>query len=200
MSKTTKEQINLSRIETVTNALQTLDVEVIRTTDSGLGVLLIDFLVQAEATGVALSSDQVISDLKLPAMLKAAGFEVIPSLNQSAGPIEAGRWKTALAKVDVGITSTPVMAAETGSALMLAKYPDDRAVSLLPPWHILLVAEENLVDDIASLMKKWGESSDRRENAVLVTGPSRTADIEKELVLGVHGPGKMTVMIYRSNP
>ncbi len=106
-------------------------------------------------------------------------------------------WRDTLAQADAGVTGAFGVAAETGSALLNSSEPDARLVSLLPPHHILLVEEKHIQATVQELFSRWQEKGDIHRNAVFVSGPSRTADIEKELVLGVHGPGKLTMLVIK---
>ncbi len=157
-----------------------------------------NILAQLQASQVkkaALTSDPLLIELGLWDILLHAGFQVVAPLSPVADPVAAGQWRDEVASSEVGITSALALAQETGSALLTAAFPDERAVSLLPPWHILIIRQSQIVLNIAALMNLWCRDSLPRKNAVIITGPSRTADIEKELVLGVHGPGKMSVII-----
>jgi L-lactate dehydrogenase complex protein LldG len=103
----------------------------------------------------------------------------------------------ALGKFDLGITGCDALVARTGSVVLTARSAGGRALSVLPPNHLVVARKEQLVADLsdalALLRKKHGE---RLPSFITVTtGPSRTSDIEKMLVLGAHGPKKLFVML-----
>jgi L-lactate dehydrogenase complex protein LldG len=99
------------------------------------------------------------------------------------------------ATVDVGITSADYALADTGTLVMLASPQEARMISLLPPAHIAVVPRGRILtglDELFSLLPNPAEST---SSMVLITGPSRTADIEQILVRGVHGPGLLSVVV-----
>jgi L-lactate dehydrogenase complex protein LldG len=83
--------------------------------------------------------------------------------------------------------------AETGSLVCSSR--DGRAVQggLLPPHHIALVAAENIFETLDDLFESLGTAPPT--NVVLETGPSRTADIELTLTIGVHGPERLSILV-----
>jgi L-lactate dehydrogenase complex protein LldG len=68
-------------------------------------------------------------------------------------------------------------------------------ISLLPPVHIALVDRERLLTGLDELLSILPRPADETSSMVLITGPSRTADIEQILVRGVHGPGEIHVVV-----
>lgn len=108
----------------------------------------------------------------------------------------------ALEPVAVGITGADAAVAESGTLLLVHGPQRGRLPSLLPPMHIALVPAERLVrtlpDAFAQLTAEFGAGLFRdRSNLTLITGPSRTADIELSLTLGVHGPRELHVIIIQ---
>ena len=107
--------------------------------------------------------------------------------------------ETDLANTDIGITGVDFAIAETGTLVLLSGPEQPRLTSLLPPVHISILERENIVVDIHVLFERLGkfyESYDKLCSCIsFITGPSRTADIELNLTLGVHGPGRAIVII-----
>ena len=99
------------------------------------------------------------------------------------------------ASADVGITSADYVLADTGTLVMLASPREARLVSLLPPAHIAVVPRERILTGLDELLTLLPKPAEQTSSMVLITGPSRTADIEQILVRGVHGPGQITVVI-----
>lgn len=102
--------------------------------------------------------------------------------------------RQSLARVQLSISSARHGVAETGSIVHQVGWGTGRLLSVLPPSHVVLLAESDLLVNHRQLF----ESLRFRElgsAATLVTGPSRTADIEKTLVLGVHGPQHWFVIL-----
>ena len=101
------------------------------------------------------------------------------------------------AAVQVGITGAEYALADTGSLVMLSSAQEARLISLLPPAHIAVVPVEHLLTGLDELFTLLPRPAEQTSSMVLITGPSRTADIEQILVRGVHGPGRITVFIAR---
>ena len=97
----------------------------------------------------------------------------------------------------VGVTRAVLAVAETGSVLLVEPAPIDRAVSLLTRHLIVAVAESNIVDELADGFRWLAEQPRAAAYATFVTGPSRTADIERSLTIGVQGPSRLTVAVLR---
>ena len=83
--------------------------------------------------------------------------------------------------------------ADTGSVVLAASPEEPRARSLLPEVHISVLREDRIVPGLAELFETIG--SDLPSQLAIVTGPSRSADIEQKLTVGVHGPGEVHVVL-----
>lgn len=90
---------------------------------------------------------------------------------------------------DAGITTKALAIAETGSILISTSPQNTRLTSLAPPVHIALVDPSK---SVASLDQGLAQLDQR--TSVLITGPSRTADVEGVIVMGVHGPKRLIVV------
>jgi len=98
------------------------------------------------------------------------------------------------ASVDVGITWANYGIANTGSLAVLSSPVQSRAVSLLPPVHIALLDRKNILPHMGDIFARLDQAN--LPSALnFITGPSRTSDIEMDLALGVHGPGKVFILI-----
>jgi L-lactate dehydrogenase complex protein LldG len=125
----------------------------------------------------AVASWDHIEGLDLEA-LKQAGFGVISG-------VDAG--------VRAGITGCTYAIADTGTLVLTSGAGQPLTASLLPDVHVAIVRSDQIVstlEEALSMPEVSGSSA-----TVLVTGPSRTADIEMTLTIGVHGPGELVVYI-----
>jgi L-lactate dehydrogenase complex protein LldG len=108
---------------------------------------------------------------------------------------EAPSWSHQEVRCTSGISAEDALVAQTGSVLITSRSAGGRALSVLPPHHVVLARREQLVPDLpaafALLKSKCGEACPSMTS--LITGPSRTGDIERILVLGAHGPKKLTI-------
>jgi L-lactate dehydrogenase complex protein LldG len=111
----------------------------------------------------------------LQEMLQASGFPVT--------------YHPTLADCDAAITGCEYLVARTGSILLSSAGESGRTVSVYAPIHICIAYTHQVVEDIADgLEKVLLQNPTYPSLLTLATGPSRTADIEKTLVVGVHGP------------
>jgi L-lactate dehydrogenase complex protein LldG len=97
----------------------------------------------------------------------------------------------AVATADIGFTGARAAVARTGSIVVDASRANGRTVSLLPPMHVALVRATSIVDEPGDLWRSLG--APMPSNLVQITGPSRSADIELIITLGVHGPRALWV-------
>lgn len=116
----------------------------------------------------------------------------LPVLNTGGGYATAD-----LEACAAGITGCDALVAQTGSVLLTAKSGGGRALSVLPPHHVVLASAGQLLADLPDafgfLAERYGEAYP--SFMTLITGPSRTGDIERTLVLGAHGPKALTVIL-----
>lgn len=103
--------------------------------------------------------------------------------------------REACATAEIGVSSADFALADTGSLVFLSESRESRLISLLPPIHIAVIARESILSGLDELLTVVPQPAAQSSAMVLITGPSRTADIEMRLVRGVHGPGEIHVMI-----
>ena len=99
---------------------------------------------------------------------------------------------------DIGITGVDYAIAETGSAVLLPRKGVSRVVSLVPPVHIAVVESGQVLpslDELFTLRRQDFLDGDLGSYMNLISGPSRSADIEYQLVTGVHGPGEVHMVL-----
>jgi L-lactate dehydrogenase complex protein LldG len=103
--------------------------------------------------------------------------------------------RRACAAADAGVTSAAYGLADTGSLVMFSTGEEARMISLLPPVHIAVVPKERILTGLDELFLLHPQPGEASSSMVLITGPSRTADIEQILIRGVHGPGELHVIV-----
>ncbi len=138
------------------------------------------------------SLDWLVPDLK--ETLNAAGVELISSiLADSDRKADLLR----LEPVPVGLTGASAGLARTGSIIFHADSYHGRLASLLPPVHYAVLCADQLYPDLAAWLSTAGVGSTIADssNTVIITGPSRTADIAQTLTLGAHGPKELHVVL-----
>ncbi|MDE3091712.1 MAG: lactate utilization protein [Chloroflexota bacterium] len=140
-------------------------------------------LVQTERVKKAtLWQTRELQDLGIADALAALGVIIVPP--------DAG--KRALAECDLGVTGADAALPETGTLVLRASAEHSQVVSLLPRVHLAIVRPAALRADLHQVLDDV--KGDARVH--FVTGPSRTADIEKTLAIGVHGPKALYVWVY----
>lgn len=104
----------------------------------------------------------------------------------------------ALESCDVGISGCDVLVAQTGTVVVTNRSAGGRALSVLPPHHVVVATRDQLVRDLTAAFARVQETYGANYPSMVsfITGPSRTGDIERILVLGAHGPKKLTVLCW----
>jgi L-lactate utilization protein LutC len=160
-----------------------------RAADREAAAVKIVELVQARsARRVLLGRGRMLDALPLADTLREVGVEVV-----RADELPPGDPREPLFAADVGISEPDHLIAETGSLAVSARPEEPRSLTLLPPVHIAVADPSRLVPDLFDLFMKY--SSGLPSSLVLITGPSKTGDIELRLVTGVHGPGEVHVVL-----
>jgi L-lactate dehydrogenase complex protein LldG len=140
---------------------------------------------RAGGAAVAVSTgDAVIEKLGVEGRLGAAGFEVLTP--------DDVFWRERLAEAGVGVTGAIAAVAASGSVGIACGPRAPRATSLVPPAHICLVFRGTMVEDLGEALRRCHELP---SGLVWVSGPSRSADLELILTIGVHGPGSVDVIV-----
>ena len=103
--------------------------------------------------------------------------------------------KETVFNVDAGITSAAGAIAETGALILWPTDKEPRLMSIVPPIHIAVLQADTIHNSLSEVMRNENWSEKMPTNVVLVSGPSKTADIEMTLAFGVHGPKELIVLI-----
>ena len=177
-------------------------------TDVSPPALLARFVVEAEKVGCVLhqaasqSAGQAILQELLAGETRVSAWELehIPLVGlremvESVGVENAGIDP----KVNIGITGVDAALATTGSIVIASGNGRDRTASLLPPIHIAILSASQILPDLESwwaTQRGAGLAQMRQHsNIVVITGPSRTADIAMKLVMGMHGPRELHLIL-----
>ena len=163
-------------------------------------VLKADFQVCADTAGAI----EFIKTLAATEGWKKIGLHDGELTNAIAGTLGLPMVKTdggyaldALENCDAGLTECEALIAQTGTVMISARRSGGRALSVLPPHHIVLARRNQMMPDLPAALKKVQEKFSNNYPGIisLITGPSRTGDIERILVLGAHGPKKLTILL-----
>jgi len=137
-----------------------------------------------KARRVFLGEGALVDPLRLADQLASNGMEVILSDTS----------RDAIFAADLGISGVDALIAETGSIVQASRPGQPRSLSLLPPCYIAIADRSQLYADLFD----WFDTfpvGDLPASISLITGPSKTGDIELKLVTGVHGPGEVHVIL-----
>jgi L-lactate dehydrogenase complex protein LldG len=120
------------------------------------------------------------------------------ALNVATLATDNGYDKLELEQCDAGLTECDALIAQTGSVLVTSRSAGGRALSVLPPHHVVLARREQLVPDLPAAfgLLKTKYAGNYPSMIGFITGPSRTGDIERILVLGAHGPKRLTILCF----
>lgn len=112
----------------------------------------------------------------------------------------ADNYKNALIQADLGITSCDYAIADSGTLVLISSREQQQMISLVPVVHLCLLDASRLVENLSELLLELQKFFDRKDETphriTLITGPSRTADIEQTVAIGVHGPTELHVLIF----
>jgi len=172
-------------VELFNERLKELSVEIVVPSPSlSLNDYLRQFVMAEDFTSVVLGRGAPDG---LAAALEGATEVLADYSNGGAGGSEAAK---ICAKAKAGITGIDAIIADTGTLVIASKTAGDRATSLIPPVHIAILEGVRAYETLADYLV----AADPTLTHQFITGPSRTADIEKKLVLGVHGPVRVIVV------
>jgi L-lactate dehydrogenase complex protein LldG len=118
--------------------------------------------------------------------------DVMPG--RDVGDDDRRRLRAVSAQADLGLTGVDLAIAETGTLVLRSGPGRPRSTSLLPPYHVAVLDRTVLVESLEQLgvfLEAWRTESGWGSMINLITGPSRTADIELTLTRGVHGPREL---------
>jgi L-lactate dehydrogenase complex protein LldG len=203
--------LNTARIPVVADRTRASTSEDARTSPSqgarafqASGTLIDRFVAEARALGVEsfveLSADGVRRRLQTlvdgrrvlawnPDRLPYGAGAVISGAATGSSP------RDVQAAADVGVTGCHGALAETGSLALLSLPGCSRTASLLPPLHVALVRPDDLFFAMGDFFDARTDHIAAASNLTFITGPSRTADIELSLTIGVHGPARVVVIL-----
>jgi L-lactate utilization protein LutC len=152
-----------------------------------------------KARKILLSRGGLVDRLGIPAKLRDLGFDVKSLSDLSGDP------KEDFFAADVGITNVHQLVAETGTVVLASKPDEPRSASLLPPVHIAIAERSQILPDLFDLFDLFSPVANQSQSTppaclTMITGPSKTGDIELKLVTGVHGPGEIHVILCDGGP
>ena len=148
---------------------------------------VIEYLRSHKLKKIAMPVSKLLDSIDLPRHLREAGFDV-------------KRWDEMtldeLYDLDCAVTDAYAGVAETGSVVIKASPHHGRALSLVPLFHVCVLEPRNFVPDLVDMFQKLSAEGGA-PNITFITGPSKTSDIEMNLVVGVHGPCEVQLFVLQ---
>ncbi len=138
---------------------------------------------------VAEDWDTVVLGSEVPDWVRDSCRDFAELLADASNETSNEEWLKAASYARVGITHTEALIADTGTLVQPSRVRGDRMASLIPPNHIALIFGAVIHETLAEYLG----DADPTLTHQFITGPSRTADIEKQLVVGVHGPVRLLI-------
>ena len=178
-------EIGLSELFAGRARANQMDVELLRIED--LHARVIAFLQASHCQRVAIPVSPFLDKLGVFAALRQAGLDIRSWSDTSVDE---------LYEFDASITDVYCAVAETGSLVMRASPGHGRTLSLVPPVHIAILQPKDFLPDLVDLFERLSHEP-VPSSLVLITGPSKTSDIELTLVTGVHGPMQVKLFILQ---
>lgn len=144
------------------------------------------------AKRVLVGNDPLLTSMGLASALSSEGLTVTP-----VASLTGTTAREAFFAADVSVTGAKHLIAETGSLVVECAPGLPRSESLLPPIHLVVADRSRLLADLFDVFPPGREMPSA---LTIITGPSKTGDIELKLVTGVHGPGEVHVVFVEAKP
>ena len=159
---------------------------------------IVEITAQRGVRRVVRSTQEALDEVPVGRALADSGVNVVRVAQGEIQDRETLRQEIIAA--DMGVTGADYAVAETGSVVVIPRAGLSRLVSLVPPIHVALVRPQDVVeslDDVFLLrrLEYMRTGGDMGSYLNFITGPSRTADIEQTLVVGVHGPREVHMVL-----
>ncbi|HEX5854880.1 MAG TPA: lactate utilization protein C [Thermoanaerobaculia bacterium] len=178
------------RASRLRRCMEAVKTEFLESTEEGWPKAVRDFLIAQGAKRVAYGPSTEAGR----ALAAAFPPGTLPELVPYDRPVE--ELKTALfSDIDAGFTQVRSAIAETGSLVLWPSPEEPRLLSLVPPLHIALLRAAVIKETFLAIIREEGWALGMPANALLISGPSKTADIEQTLAYGVHGPKRLVVVL-----
>jgi len=162
-----------------------LKMIVTETSPADASAKLLAFVKQHPIRSIAMSVSPLLERLKLRVALEGAGL-IVKTWDEMT--------LDELYDFDCAITDVDHAVAESGTLVIKPTANHGRGLSLVPMYHIAFVEPGQILPDMVDLFARLRDD-ENRSNVILISGPSKTADIEMNVVTGVHGPNVVNTFI-----
>jgi L-lactate dehydrogenase complex protein LldG len=177
------------RVERLVRLMRAVNSEVHETSGTAWPALLAELCAAKGVGRLCLAPTTAVGSAASSA-LAGSGVELV------AYDRDVEAWKEELFfNVDAGLTSVTAGIAETGSLFVVPTPDEPRLLSLAPPVHFAVLSRAAIANTLLEVLRVQGFGDTLPTNVLLISGPSKTADIEQTLVYGVHGPKQLVVLL-----
>jgi L-lactate dehydrogenase complex protein LldG len=177
-------------IEQFVAHLEVNHAQVINTKEVEIGNVISQQLQQRNITRL-LCGKRLINSQSIHSLKKAINLQAYDFMIDGNKETLFNNYPAALSNSRCGISAT-------GSIVLWPDSDEPRSLSLVPPVHFVIVDTDKLYADFATLMKEQQWHNQLPTNVVLVSGPSKTADIQQTLAYGAHGPKELIVLLLNA--
>ncbi|MCW8859213.1 MAG: lactate utilization protein [Deltaproteobacteria bacterium] len=159
----------------------------------GAEVIAVDSVAQA----AEFIAEKITGPLLVPAFASGSRFKLKAVLKKAGVAVIDSDFRAEAEQAAAGITGVNFAIADTGSLVLESTAEDIRLATTLPPIQFALLDPEKIVADgmEAVVPMRQLHKRDERNYIAYITGPSRTADIERVLTIGVHGPKELFIFL-----
>ncbi|MCL6416432.1 lactate utilization protein C [Aestuariirhabdus sp. Z084] len=179
------------RVERLCEMMRTVHTEVHSTSETGWPQLLLQ-LMQQKQLGNLLYGANTAHGKQLQTDWQA--MDKTPELNDAGRPVEDYKFDL-FHHTDASLTGSRGGIAATGSIIVWPTPEEPRLTSLVPPVHFILLRASTIHNSFAEVMAEEQWHNQLPTNALLISGPSKTADIQQTLAYGAHGPKELVVLL-----
>lgn len=148
---------------------------------------------ELDATTVAIGQGLATDMGAIGEALERAEFKIVRTL--PVADIERAAMRSRVANAELGIAEADFAIASTGTLAVVSTDSRPSSLTLLPPASLVIIQIDRMMATLAEVLAAIGPAGLAAHRLTLITGPSRTADIEKRIVLGVHGPKSLHVVV-----
>lgn len=182
------------RLEVFKDALLASHAEVIETTEDEWPKQLVDIAASKHLISWIYNPSSPDGS-RFKQQLSNSHYDI--SLTPYNQPIESFKQQL-FNEIEASFTEAQAAIAETGTLVLLPTPDEPRLMSLVPPFHVVLLRESTLLNNFSELVahQQWSTRG-MPTNALLISGPSKTADIQQTLAYGAHGPKELIVLVVK---
>jgi L-lactate utilization protein LutC len=159
---------------------------------------VVDLATSLEARSLVRSAQEVVDRLDLESALSTAGVGLTRMALDSADDEQRAALRERAIAADLGVTGVDYAIVETGSCVLLAGETVSRLVALTPPVHVAIVQRGQVLpslDELFTLRRREALTDGPSRYMNIISGPSRSGDIDQTIVTGVHGPREVHMVL-----